>query len=118
MILNFNDENGKLKFEIVYEGFVLGGSMVQQKGLSILRRELSILDKLEAISHETSCGRELPNGDRARNLNKDGELTVNLDSKEFDILYSYITVVPWKSGSIVRKVLGVVDWLVDTQKIN
>lgn len=110
-----NDEVGKRYFEFVYEGFLLGGSVVQNKGLKVLRTEISLLDKLEAISQDCACGRKIGSGENARELLPDAQW-IKIDEREFDILFNYIGLVPWKSGKPVRHALEVIDWLAGAQK--
>jgi len=125
MILNFEDENGAKHFEFIYTGFILGGTTVMQKGLTVLRRELSILDKLESISHVKPCGKKLPTQEPDRQLNKIPEvlqadeirpkLQVHIDEHEFDLLYSYVGSVPWQTGQPLRDAISTIDWLARAQ---
>jgi hypothetical protein len=117
MILDFNCENAKKKFEFVHDGFLLGGSMVQTKGLTVMRREMDILNKLESISHPKPCGKKLPTDEPARALNDEGNLVIHIDAPQFDILFSYITMVPWKTGAPLRDALETIDWLAACQRM-
>lgn len=97
------------KFEFIYNGFIIGGSLTQQKGLITLRRELSILDKLESISKDCECGKKILNDEIQREL-IGGE--VDLDQAEIELLKNYIASVPWSSGKPVRDALMTLDWLI------
>lgn len=108
MTLTFDDELGKCHFEFCFVGFVLGGSLLDKKGLTVLRREMQLFEKLEAISELKPCGKKLVNGEPERQLTS-GELHV--DASEVDMLYNYISNVPWQSGSPVRRALETLDWL-------
>ena len=107
--INFDDDLGKRHFEFCFVGFVLGGSLLDKKGMTILRREMQLFEKLEAISEVKPCGKKLVNGEPERQLVNGGE--IQIDVNEFDMLYSYISNVPWQTGSPVRHALETLDWL-------
>jgi len=109
--LTFTDDQGKRHFEFCFVGFVLGGSLLDKKGLTILRREMQLFEKLEAISEPKPCGKKLVNGEADRQLLADGERQLEIDGAEFDMLYNYIAAVPWQSGSPGRHALETLDWL-------
>jgi hypothetical protein len=96
------------KFEFIYNGFIIGGSLVQQKGLQILRRELTLLDKLESISKDCECGKKIINEEHQRELEGG---TIELDMMELKLLTDYIGSVPWSSGKSVRDALATLDYL-------
>jgi len=106
--LTFDDDLGKRHFEFCFVGFILGGSLLDKKGLAVLHRELRLFEKLEAISELKPCGKKLVNGEPERQLTT-GALEV--DGSEVDMLYNYISNVPWQSGSPVRHALETLDWL-------
>ena len=116
MMLDFSDENGEMFFEFVYEGFIIGGSLVRSKGLSVMRREMALMGKFETISHEFPCGKKIVADEPKRKLNKEGNRVIHIDIPEFDILYSYITTVPWSTGLPVKRALQTIDWLERNQK--
>jgi hypothetical protein len=110
--LTFNDDLGKRHFEFCFVGFVLGGSLLDKKGITVLRREMQLFEKLEAISEVKPCGKKLVNGEADRQLlNGDGAREIQIDGSEFDMLYNYIANVPWQTGSPVRHALETLDWL-------
>jgi hypothetical protein len=109
MTLNFNDDLGKRHFEFCFVGFVLGGSLLDKKGITVLRREMQLFEKLEAISEVKPCGKKLVNGEPDRHLVNGGEMQI--DGAEFDMLHNYIAAVPWQTGSPVRHALETLDWL-------
>lgn len=115
MILNFDDELGKKHFEFCFVGFILGGSLQNQKGMQVLRTEVSLFEKLESISELKPCGKKLPNGEPDRQL-KDESAKIHIDSIEFDMLYNYIAMVPWQAGSPARYAVETIDWLVKESK--
>lgn len=108
MTLNFDDELGKRHFEFCFVGFVLGGSLLDKKGMTVLRREMQLFEKLESISEVMPCGKKLVNGEVQRQLTS-GE--IQIDGSEFDMLYNYISNVPWQAGSPGRHALETLDWL-------
>jgi hypothetical protein len=118
MILNFEDELGKTHFEFCFVGFILGGSLpsVNTKGMTILRRELAIFEKMEAISDPKKCGKKMANGEPERQLKTDGSRQLRLESAEFDMLYNYMSEVPWQTGTPVRNALETIDWLLKSEK--
>ena len=106
MLLTFDDDLGKCHFEFCFVGFVLGGSLLDKKGLTILRREMQLFEKLEAISELKPCGKKLVNGEPERQLiSGDGARELHVDASEVDMLYNYIANVPWQAGSPVRRAL-------------
>lgn len=110
--LTFTDDLGPRHFEFCFVGFVLGGSLLDRKGLTILRREMQLFEKLESISEVKPCGKKLVNGEPDRQLlNGSSERQIQIDGPEFDMLYNYIAAVPWQSGSPVRHALETLDWL-------
>lgn len=109
MTLTFDDELGKRHFEFVFVGFVLGGSLLDKKGIAVLRRELQLFEKLEAISEVKPCGKKLVNGEADRQLVNGGAL--QLEGAEFEMLCHYLSIVPWQTGSPVRHALDTLDWL-------
>ena len=111
MILDFSDENGKRHFEFCFVGFVLGGSMQQTKGMTVLRREMGIFEKLESISELKPCGKKMVNGEPERQLLNGGQ--IKIDMPEFDLLFSYVAQVPWQSGTPTRHALETIDWLLN-----
>jgi len=59
MTLSFDDELGKRHFEFCFVGFILGGSLLDKKGLTVLRREMQLFEKLESVSELMPCGKKL-----------------------------------------------------------
>jgi hypothetical protein len=112
MILPFDDEFGTRRFEFCFVGFVLGGSLQEKKGMTVLRAEVAIFEKLEAISEAMPCGKKLVNGEPQRQLRADGTSPqLQISVQEYDLLYSYIACVPWQTGSPARHAVEVLDWL-------
>lgn len=117
MILTFDDDLGKRHFEFVFVGFVLGGSLQEKKGMQVLRTEVAIFEKLEAVSDLMPCGKKLVNGEPQRQLkNGDGSKQLHLTPHEYDLLYNYIAAVPWQSGGPVRFAVETIDWLEKSQR--
>jgi len=108
MTLTFRDDLGKRHFEFCFVGFVLGGSMQDKKNMTVLRREVALFEKLERISELKPCGKKLVNGEPERQLT--GE-ALDLDVVEFDLLYGYISITPWQSGTPAKHALETLDWL-------
>ena len=109
MVLDFSDEKRKRHFEFCFVGFILGGSIQDKKGLTILRREMNLFEKLESISELKPCGKKLPNGEPDRQLLNGGMIEV--EPPEIDMLYNYLTSVPWQAGTPTRHALETIDWL-------
>jgi hypothetical protein len=109
MILDFSDELGKRHFEFCFVGFILGGSLQEKKSMMVLRKEVVLFDKLSEISEPKPCGKKMVNGEPERQLTGD---TVELDTPEFDMLYSYISIVPWQTGTPAKQALETIDWLI------
>jgi hypothetical protein len=119
MILTFDDELGRRHFEFLFVGFVLGGSLQQIKGMTVLRQEVALFEKLESISELRPCGKKLVNGEPERQLkNGDGRQQLHLTPHEYDLLYTYIGQVPWQSGTATKYAVEALDWLERAQRTN
>jgi hypothetical protein len=115
-----DDEISKKRFEYILHGLIILGNQNTQKGLTILNREISLLDKLEAISKPCECGKTLPGTkepDRELDFTNTNSELVNtslgfsIDDGEFDLLYDYIGRVPWSIGTPSRDALKTLAWL-------
>ena len=114
--LHFKDsDDSKKAFEVIFHGLIVMGNQNTQKGLTVLKREISILDKIESISKPCECGKTVPNSQEP-----DRELIVDrpevgigltLDDNELDLLCDYISRVPWSIGKPSRLALQTLDWL-------
>ena len=96
------------KFDFMFNGFIIGGSLTQQKGMSVLRREIVLLGKLEGISKVVEPERKIFGDELARELVGG---TLDLSKQEYDMLYGYMANVPWSSGKPVRDAVEIIDWL-------
>ena len=115
--LDFTDALGTRHFEFCFVGFCLGGSLAEKKGVSVLRTELALFEKLESISELMPCGKTLVNGEPQRQLvNGASRPQVQITPQEFDLLYHYIGAVPWQTGSPGRHALETLDWLTRQQR--
>lgn len=101
-------EQDEKRFEFLYTGFIIGGTLTQQKGLPVLRRELAILDKLHSISKDCDCGKKVIQDEPQRELTGG---TFELNLQEYDMLHNYVSSVPWSSGKSVRNAVETIDWL-------
>lgn len=110
MTLSFNDKDGPMHFEFLFEGFVLGGSIEKVKGLTALRNEIRILDKLESISETYPCDKKLPTGEFARFLSS-GEKELEFNNVELEMIQRYMSLVPWTTGQPARNAIKTIDWL-------
>ena len=114
-ILKFEDnEESKTRFEVLFHGLIVLGNQNTQKGLTVLTREIAILDKLEEISKPCECGKTLPGGlkesDRELDFSK-APLEFILDDYEFDLLYDYVSKVPWSIGKPSRDAIKTLNWI-------
>lgn len=116
MIASFEDDLGKRHFEFVFVGFILGGSLQDKKGMQVLRTEVGLFEKLESISDLMPCGKKLVNGEPQRQLKTEGPTQLQLSAQEYDLLYSYLSVVPWQAGTPARHAIETIDWLERTYK--
>lgn len=110
------NENDKRIFEFLFNGFIIGGHLVQSKNIMILRRELSILEKFEAISKDCDCGRLI-----AGTKEPDRELIggmFSINDREFDMLYEYVGSVPWATGKSVRHALNAMELLKNAAQVS
>lgn len=116
MILNFEDERGKIRFEFCFVGFVLGGCMQQTKGMQVLRTEVALFEKFESISDLKPCGKKMVNGEPERQLKTEGSRQLQIHVTEYDLLFNYLAQVPWQTGTPSRNALETLDWLVGVSK--
>jgi hypothetical protein len=113
-VLKFeNDDVSKTRFEIVFHGLFIYGNQNTQKGLTILSRELDILDKIEAISKPCECGKTIMGSKEVDRelVFIDGPSNIILNDNEFDLLYDYIGKVPWSIGKSSRDALRTMEWI-------
>lgn len=113
-VLTFTvDEPGKKNFEYCFRGLIILGNQNTQKGLSILTREIALLDKLEAISSPCHCGRLVPGTKEPDRELREGlvEHPVVLDDAEFDLLYQYVGGVAWSIGESSRGAIKTLAWM-------
>ena len=103
-------ELDKMKFEFVYEGFIIGGSLERNKGLLVLRSEMKILDKLEEISEPYPCGKKFTDIEAKRQLREDNAILL-LEASELNLVKRYMGLVPWTTGSPARNFFKVYDYL-------
>ena len=111
-----DDELSKKRFEYLFHGLIILGNQNTQKGLSVLSKEIAILDKIESISKPCICGKKVAGSqepDRELDFLEDGlgPLSITLDDTEFDLLYDYVSKVPWSIGSSSREALKTLEWL-------
>lgn len=109
-----NDDVSKKRFEILFHGLMVMGNQTAQKGLSVLRLEIALLDKLEAISKPCECGKKLPGSkedDRELFFEDEIPLTMVISDQEYELLSDYIGKVPWALGESSRLALKVLDWI-------
>ncbi len=110
MTLSFNHPDGPMYFEFIFEGFVLGGSIEKVKGLTALRNEIRILDKLESISECYPCEKKLPTGELARFLSP-SPIELEFNNIELEMIQRYMSLVPWTTGQPTRNAIKVYDWI-------
>lgn len=109
-----NDDLGKKRFEYLFHGLIVIGNQNTQKGLSVLSKEINILDKIEAISKPCECGKLVAGSqepDRELDFSDNGIVELIFDDSEIDLLYDYISRVPWSIGKSSRDALKTLQWL-------
>lgn len=112
--LKFEDNDlSKKRFEVLFHGLIVTGNTNTQKGLSVLNREINLLDKFEGISKPCECGKKLPGLDEPDRelVFTNGVADVDIDDTEFDLLYDYVGKVPWSIGAPSRLALQTLNWL-------
>jgi len=102
-------EQDQKRFEFLYRGLIIMGNQNNQKGLSVLTREIALLDKLEAISRPCDCGRSVPGTKEPDRELVAGEVLLN--DQEFDLLYQYVSNVPWSIGESSRGAIKTLAWM-------
>lgn len=111
MMINFEDELGERHFQFCFVGFILGGSLQEKKGMQVLRTEVSLFEKFESISDLKPCGKKMVNGEPERQLKTEGARQLQITIQEYDLLFNYMGVVPWQTGTPSRNALDALDWL-------
>jgi hypothetical protein len=86
--------NSTQDFNLLYQGFTVGGNSQQSKTMQVVRREAKILDKLEAISQPVLPASVYPSGEPVREL-RDAAATLRLTAEEHELLKKYFDAVPW-----------------------
>jgi hypothetical protein len=104
-ILKFASDEEREMFPMLYAGFMNGGNGPQAKGMEVTRREVRILDKLDAVSEDNEVG------DRVL---KSGSHDVVLEQPEFELLKRYFENTPWTT-KVARQVVNISDWLAAIQ---
>lgn len=115
------DESSQKRFEVIFHGLIVTGNQNTSKGLSVLNREISLLDKLEIISKPCECGRKLPGldePDRELDFTNQDYLEFKIEDTEFDLLFDYICRVPWSIGAPSRLALNTLNWMKMTGSTN
>lgn len=87
-------------FGLVYQGFIIGSSLQQNKTITQARLECKILDALDSISENAEGA--LPTGDPNR-VFVSGTLSLNVEALE--MLIKYMEAVPWNTKFVRRAVL-------------
>jgi hypothetical protein len=106
LVLNDGEQAAKLKFKLLYEGFLTGGATAdprEPRNIMTSRIESKILDKFEAISQPEGNTRELI-------YRTDPPAVIELDQLEYEAVKKYFERCPW-IPAISREVVGVADWL-------
>lgn len=116
-MLRFDDSpEGRLRFDLLYEGLVVGSSMLDAgptKPSELRRLEGSLLTKLETISKEKLCPKsgdvkKFKTGDVIRELVAPASL--DLAEDEVLLLVKCVDGLDWRI-SIVRQVDATLVWL-------
>ena len=109
-----NDDISKKRFEFIFHGLFILGNQNTQKGLTVLRTEISLLDKVEEISKPCACGKTVAGTkepDRELDFTGKELREIKINDNEFDLLFDYISRVPWSIGQSSRDALKTLDWL-------
>jgi hypothetical protein len=104
------------EFDLLYQGFLFGGSQQQTKTMVSLRSEARVLDKLDAISEpsidEQGKIDKYPTGDPVRKY-ASGELLLTND--EYELIKKYFESVPWAT-KVSREVVKLFDKINDAEE--
>ena len=101
-------------FDLLYQGFIIGGNTATQKTMQTVRREVKILDKFEAISNPLVSGDKYPTGDLVRTLVSSDQKLV-LTTEEYELLKKYFESVPWVIR-VSREVVRLADLIENAQE--
>lgn len=101
-------------FNLIYQGFIIGGNSQTTKTMQSIRREAKILDKLDTISDPITPETRYPTGDVARELTKPTEL--RLTTEEHELLKLYFEAVPWVT-KVSRDVVRLADLIDNATEI-
>jgi len=102
------DETGKSRFDVLWNGFIIGGNRSNDAGLETLSTRMGILKALRQVSVEAD-----PTG--RRELMESPDLTIRLDVGELMMLRRYLLLTPW-AVQAVEKVQDTLNWLNDTHQ--
>jgi len=92
----------KERFALLYQSFVVGGNNAQdKKNIEVLRREIAVMDALDAISAEVDGARMLAAGAQS----------LTLDTPQYQLVKKYLDVfVSVAATGAARRVVALVDW--------
>ena len=93
--------------ELIYQGFVIGGSQQEKKPISSIRLEARLLDKLDTIS-ELAEG-TYPTGDAIRKFSGEPKEFL-VTREELDLIIKYVNSVPWTTR-VSREIVKILDIL-------
>lgn len=102
-----DDDEGRDRYMLLYQGFLNGGNNTQTKGMEVVRREAKMLERFQ------NAGLLPPDDLSSNEMNRaliPGGATVELDGAEYDLLKKYFEGTPWVTRLAI-KVVNVSDWL-------
>lgn len=105
-------EGHQERFDVLYLGFCATGNQKPRKGIELARKENAILDKLDAVSLETTSETR---GEH-RVLKPFDELQLQLDVPQYEMVKEYISEAAFPTRAKYfpdgRAQARVVDWLI------
>lgn len=103
-----NDSNDRLRFDLLYQGFISGGNESRDTGLAVLGTRVGVLTKLRQISEDVGQGLR-----RLAALPENSPLVlhgVDLEPDEITLLLRYLELTPWRV-ELSEVALATVTWL-------
>lgn len=104
-LLDPNDPNDYLRFDLLYQGFVGGGNESKESGLAILGTRVGVLKALRAISHDTSPGIR-----RLASLQEGIRHSLVFEEDELEMLTRYLGQCSWRV-ELSEAAVDVIEWL-------
>lgn len=116
------NEEGAARFQFLYTGFLLGTPQGGLRGIEVMRRAATVLEKMETISRvarhpedESQIIYLRETGDILRELIDEGGI-LEFEDQEFDMLKNHFEASPQSAGS-AKGFVATADFLENAEEV-